>query len=341
MRIEGSTITASSSSLSEKVYAKTEELQVWIDPPAPATGGDKVSLSGKARDLAAQKEKAAAMLDGEELVAADPKLLLIKTIVEALTGMKIHVCRAPQIREGVPIDEASSREAPPVQQERDGWGIRYECHESYSEKEYASYKARGMVRTADGQSITFDLTLEMKREYLETADFSFRAGDAKRVDPLVLNFNGTAAQLTDQRFSFDLNADGRDEEIPLVGAGSGILVFDRNGDHAVNNGGELFGPATGNGFAELSQYDANGDGWIDEQEPIYADLLVWSKDGTGQDVLRSLQEAGIGALNVHFVDTDFELKNSTNELKGQIRRTGLYLTEDGRPGTIQQVDIAV
>jgi hypothetical protein len=97
----------------------------------------------------------------------------------------------------------------------------------------------------------------MSRTYHEETNVSLRLGDAARkTDPLVLNFAGTAAQLTDQRFSFDLNADGSDEQINFVTPGSGFLVFDRNQDGKVNNGSELFGPTTGDGFQELAALTA-------------------------------------------------------------------------------------
>jgi len=114
----------------------------------------------------------------------------------------------------------------------------------------------------------------------------------------VINFSGTAAQLTDQRFAFDLNSDGKDEDIPFVAGGSGLLVFDRNNDLQVNDGRELFGPSTGNGFAELSRYDKDGNRWIDENEAIYNNLYVWTKDSEGNDQLRSLKESGVGAIYV-------------------------------------------
>jgi hypothetical protein len=93
----------------------------------------------------------------------------------------------------------------------------------------------------------------MSREFVQTTDVSLHARDAMLVDPLVINFSGTAAQLIDQTFAFDLDADGQEEEVPLVAGGSGVLVFDRNQDGKVNDGTELFGPTTGNAFTNLAK----------------------------------------------------------------------------------------
>lgn len=79
----------------------------------------------------------------------------------------------------------------------------------------------------------------MARSYHEQSDVSIRLGDArKKQDPLVLNFSGTATQLTGQRFKFDLNSDGKSEDINMVTGGSGFLALDRNGDGKINNGSE-------------------------------------------------------------------------------------------------------
>ena len=167
-----------------------------------------------------------------------------------------------------------------------------------------------------------------------------RAGDAVRTtDPLVLNFAGTAAQLTDQRFAFDLDADGSAEQINFAGPGSGFLVFDRNANGKVDNGRELFGPTSGDGFQELAALDGDGNGWIDENDAAYGQLQVWSRDAAGNEGLQSLAEAGVGAIALARIATPFSVKTEANELLGQIRSSGIFLQEDGTAGTIQQIDL--
>ena len=155
------------------------------------------------------------------------------------------------------------------------------------------------------------------------------------------NFSGTAAQLIDQTFAFDLNADGQEEKVPLLAGGSGVLVFDRNQDGKVNDGTELFGPTTGNAFAELAAYDQNGDRWIDESDGIFRSLFVWTKGADNQDNLQTLQDAGVGALYLPSVDSPFALKDSQNQQQGQIVRTGVFLREDGTAGTLQQLNVVI
>lgn len=113
----------------------------------------------------------------------------------------------------------------------------------------------------------------------------------KKVDPLIVNFSGTAAQLTDTKYQFDLNSDGRKDNISFVQPGSGFLAVDKNDDGKINNGKELFGPNAGNGFDELAKYDADGNQWIDESDPIFKQLKIWTKDAKGNDTFLRRKKA--------------------------------------------------
>lgn len=84
----------------------------------------------------------------------------------------------------------------------------------------------------------------------------------------------------------DLDADGMEDQISFVLPGSGFLALDLNGDGRINDGRELFGPETGDGFAELARYDEDGNQWIDENDPVFERLRIWTKDAEGRDVLR-------------------------------------------------------
>ena len=68
-------------------------------------------------------------------------------------------------------------------------------------------------------------------------------------------------------------------------------------------------------------------------------LSVWVKDVSGADRLMSLREAKVGAILLDSLRTDFSHKSKTdNSLKAQVRRSGMYLTEDGLAGGLQQMD---
>ena len=138
--------------------------------------------------------------------------------------------------------------------------MEYELEHTHREREDVGFSAQGIIRTADGRDLAFSLELDMSREYIEKNILSIRAGDAP-VDPLVINFDGNAADLTSLKFEFDLDVDGISEQVPIPTSGRASTLFDIRMD-------------------------------------------------------------------------------STNELLGRIRATGIYLKEDGRAGTVQQLDLA-
>jgi len=161
------------------------------------------------------------------------------------------------------------------------------------------------------------------------------------VDPLVINLNTNIASLSDQKFEFDIDNDGILDTISSLNEGSGYLALDKNADGVINDGTELFGTDSGDGFKDLAAYDADGNGWIDEADPIFEKLLIWTKDECGQDKLYHLTEKGVGAICLSNASTDFSLKSvKDNATNGAIRSTGIFLYENGTAGTLQHLDIA-
>ncbi|WDP89634.1 MAG: hypothetical protein HUN04_07830 [Desulfobacter sp.] len=218
---------------------------------------------------------------------------------------------------------------------------RVEVHYETEEMEFSS---QGKVVTQDGREIDFSLDLNLDRAFLsrteeETLVHTWKE-KVRLVDPLVISLDGRVPELTDTRFEFDLDNDGTAEEISFVAKGSGFLSFDRNGDGKINNGSELFGPGTGNGFGELSAYDEDGNNWIDENDAVFSQLSVWTRDDQGNDVLVSLKEAGVGAIYLDNARTEFSMTGMDNELKGQMKRSGVFLFENGNVGSLGQVDLA-
>ncbi len=211
---------------------------------------------------------------------------------------------------------------------------------AYYEQESVSFASKGKVTTADGREISFNVEVGMSREFMQYYREEYDIAHFQRVcDPLVINLNSDVASLSDQKFMFDIDADGKQDEISMLGAGSGYLALDKNDDGVINDGSELFGPKSGNGFADLAEYDEDGDGWIDEDDDVWSKLKVWCKDETGKDVLLSLREAGVGAIGLQNQTTDFALNNAENVSQGYLRSTGVFLYENGNVGTVQHLDL--
>lgn len=266
---------------------------------------------------------------GKQMDTDDPKLSLLRMAVEMLTGKKIDISEAVMGKQvSAPTGGGDLPET-----------VTLARQTSYTEVEATHFAAQGSVRTADGQEINFQMELSMFRAY--HAEEYVEMEVARPKDPLVLNFAGTAAELSDMTFKFDLSGNGTEVDMRGLNYGSGFLAFDRNADGKVNDGHELFGTSSGNGFADLAKLDSDGNGWIDEGDSAFNSLYIWNKDAGGNDVMMRLGEAGVGAIALTYASTPFSLKDADNKLLGQITDTGVFLMEKGGVGSVQKVDVVV
>ena len=210
-----------------------------------------------------------------------------------------------------------------------------------SESESTTFASSGMVKTQDGRSIDFNIEVSMSRAFTSQIN-TLTTQNYIKTDPLVINLDTDIGSVTDQKFLFDLDSDGDEEEISFAGKGSGFLALDKNGDGRIGDGSELFGTKSGDGFKDLAAFDEDGNGWIDENDSIYSKLKVWTKDEAGNDYLINLKDADVGAIYLDNADTQFSLKDGNNRLNGEIKKTGIYLHEStGAAGTLNHVDLAV
>lgn len=218
--------------------------------------------------------------------------------------------------------------------------LSYSQETYFEETESADFSAVGTIKTTDGREINFNVNVGMSREFQEYYREDMELASFTMCDPLVINLDTDAVQLQDQTFYFDIDADGEQDEISRLGAGSGYLALDKNEDGIINDGSELFGTVSGNGFADLAKYDEDGNGWIDENDGVWDKLKIWAKDENGNDVLYRLTEKGVGAVCLQNVTTDFAQKGSGGQTLGAVRNTGVFLYENGNVGTVQHVDVA-
>ena len=210
-----------------------------------------------------------------------------------------------------------------------------------SESESVAFASSGMVKTQDGRSIDFNIEVSMSRAFTSQIN-TLTTQNYIKTDPLVINLDTDIGSVTDQKFLFDLDSDGDEEEISFAGKGSGFLALDKNGDGRIGDGSELFGTKSGDGFKDLAAFDEDGNGWIDENDSIYSKLKVWTKDEAGNDYLINLKDADVGAIYLDNADTQFSLKDGNNRLNGEIKKTGIYLHEStGAAGTLNHIDLAV
>ena len=211
----------------------------------------------------------------------------------------------------------------------------------YTEDETTSFKADGKVTTADGRSIDFNIDMLMSRSFSETYTYERETISEVFKDPLVINVKGGPVTLKDRTFTFDIDSDGELDNLSILGEFCGYLALDKNNDGVINDGSELFGAKSGHGFDELAVFDMDGNGWIDENDEIFDKLKIWSRDEDGNDRLVGIGVAGVGAICLSNVSSNFSVKNEANETLGRIRNSGVALMEDGSVASVQQVDMAV
>jgi hypothetical protein len=129
--------------------------------------------------------------------------------------------------------------------------------------------------------------------------------------------------------------------VPTLGSGSGFLVLDADGNGRATDGRELFGPSTGDGFAELARYDEDGNGWIDAADSTFGRLRIWRPAADGAGSLETLEQRGVAAIGLARIATPFDFRDASNRTTGVATNTGLFLTTGGSAGLVQQIDLVV
>lgn len=190
----------------------------------------------------------------------------------------------------------------------------------------------GSAQLDDGQLLNWSFDFAMQSERFS---YSVRQQAALQ-DPLVLSLNQTPVELAQSSSTIDFYGNGGRQQLPDLASGQYYLMQDRNQDRQLNSGLELFGPATGQGFAELATLDQDQNGFIDARDAGWQQLGLWRADSG----FRPLADFQIGALSTLSAATPFDLYQGEQQ-SGRIARSGIYLSERGQPGLMQQVDLNI
>lgn len=131
--------------------------------------------------------------------------------------------------------------------------------------------------------------------------------------PLVLSFDDAPVEYrANPAHAFQLSSKGpTPTDWPT--AKTPWLALDRNGNGGIDDGSELFGSMTvladgrraAHGFEALRALDCDGNGLLDERDPAFAELVLWSdRDGdrrTGPGELAAVSQAGIVSIDLRYV----------------------------------------
>ncbi len=318
MQVQNSNINISSNYSKVEIKSELKNLKVWDN----RKNEDKLADNNEKQTKDIKEIK-----DTDEEFIKDTKLRMMALTLEKLTGKKINI--------GI-FKENLKEDVSQLQ----GWGIDY-IHEKKSViSQSLDIMAEGKITLGDKSEIDFVIGFSLKQEELNHESFRFQAGDAL-VDPLVINYNGGIAELSDVKHSFDLNNDGKEDNISFVKEGSGFLALDENLNNKIDDGSELFGPKSGDGFKELSAYDEDQNGWIDEKDSIFSKLLIWTRSDDGSENLYSLKDKGVGAIYLKGIETNFDYGNSMDGYDGKLKATSLFVGDDRRIGTVQEIDLKI
>lgn len=350
MRVESSVLSMSASHSSTRVEQERLSIQIRTGGPARPPV-DRLELSFRPPTPPADEPLADGVAGADDCDACelaehirnDPRLALLVALVEKMTGCKIEVI-PPGVAKRIAAGETDLPGLRLGQRAavfpEGGPQITIEGVRRVAEAEDTTVSIRGSVVTADGTRHDVSVELAMSRRFVEETRFGMTFGAPPMTDPLVLTFEGALPEFQGGTARFDLDLDGTTDIVRLTSGASAMLWYDRDGDGRITDGSELFGPRTGDGFAELAALDTDGNGWIDSSDAAFAKLRLVTGDGAGGKIVRTLAEAGVGAISTASVRSPFTLMEGSTVF-GQIQATGLVLLDHGAPAVIQHVDLVV
>lgn len=168
--------------------------------------------------------------------------------------------------------------------------------------------------------------------------------------PLLIDLENDGIHLTGLRDPvwFDIDADGDQDLLSWTDRGEGLLALDRNGNDAIDSGGELFGDATvladgtraANGYLALAELDTglfggNSNGQIDSGDAAFGSLRLWTDtdhSGTSKpEELQTLEQAGIRRIGL-----TYKTSHRRDRYGNDLRFFG-HAWQERRPGIVRPI----
>lgn len=165
--------------------------------------------------------------------------------------------------------------------------------------------------------------------------------------PLVLNFTDHPITFMAKKVYFDYFGDGRHPLTGWIGPEFGFLVRDLNGNHVVDNAGELFGTETKvgssskatDGFNALKYLDSDFNGVIDAMDADFSKLLVWF-DRNSNGISESDELVNLGALGIISLNLGYRAGKPTQVGNGFTGLVGTFsYKKNGRQFTGELSDV--
>lgn len=151
-------------------------------------------------------------------------------------------------------------------------------------------------------------------------------GDTQTFRPIVLDLNGDGIHVIDKSVStvnFDVDNSGFLKQSAWIEGDDAFLTLDRNFNGVVDSGKEMFSNSTVSldrrGLAGMAWVDANYDGKITSDDPVWNQLRVWQDaNGNGQqEMLESFTLGEMGITELNYTMGNFTRNDNTLQMSGQ------------------------
>jgi len=203
-----------------------------------------------------------------------------------------------------------------------------------------NYQIQGKFNIND-QTLSLNYNVNLTHKHTSYSKMEISAATLK--DPLLVQFDSQALGEIKGEKAFDINQDNALDKLPIFSGDIGYLVYDQNFNQQADNGSELFGPKTGQGFMELAKLDSNNNGFIDVEDQAFEQLYIWQPNENINQVDQwlSLKEAKIQAISLSAINTPFTFYDHNGEVQAQLRQSSFAISDEGYGRGVHQVDIRV
>lgn len=348
MIIENSQITLYSKTELNFKHSQNTSMQFYYGEKSTTTEDNTLIDFNLQESFSLITQNSRAVYDYEDNLSPEDRIkkIIVEILLGRLNGTEIKSEVYPNQKSNVMKSDSINNTNPyKVQQsnEKELKAVVFNTQELYYQNQSVDFSSSVKIKTPN-QSFEMNLELSFSQEFYESQDTQIIIGDKSFIDPLVINYDediNPFDNISNLHFAFDLDNDGTTEMIPQLKLGSGFLALDKNENEEIDNGSELFGPNTNDGFAELSIYDNDKNNWIDEKDDIFNKLKIFSIDENGNQSLVSLVDKNIGAIYLGDVQSGFKYQSSIEQTNAIQKSNGIFVKEDGTGlGVINSIDIS-
>lgn len=348
MTIENSQVSLYSKTQLNFVHSQSTSVELHYGEKNNTNESDISTVLNFQKSYSTMTQNSRAVYDYEDNLSLEDRLkkLLIEILLGRLNKDKSDIKMYPDKKSNVVKNDFSFLN-PYTKQQSNNSELKtmvFNTQELYYQKQTVDFSSSVKINTPN-QSFEMNINLSFSQEFYKSQSTQFILGDKSFIDPLVINYDENVNpfdNISNLHFAFDLDNDGTTEMIPQLKQGAGFLVLDKNENRKIDNGSELFGPSTNNGFAELAQYDEDNNNWIDEKDSVFDKLKVWSIDENGNSSLVSLIDRNVGAIYLGDVQSGFKYQSAIDETTAVQKSNGIFVKEDGSGlGVVNSIDVVV